>query len=165
MKRVFAKEEHCIACRLCEVWCAVEHSPSRKVYKYRTEKPIPRIEVQFDSESQNSIAMQCRHCEDAPCIDACMTGALIKLEDGRVDYIEDKCVGCWMCIMSCPYGVIRPIPEQKKIAKCDLCPHLETPACVEHCPTAALVFVETGDEYHHEPLFDEGVDEPLFIEG
>ncbi len=48
MKRVFPREEYCIACRLCEVWCGIEHSPSRKAYKYRQENPVSLIEVQFD---------------------------------------------------------------------------------------------------------------------
>lgn len=100
-------------------------------------------------------------------MDACMTGALIKEDSGKVEYYTDKCVGCWMCIMACPYGVITPIPEQKKIAKCDLCPHLDTPACVTHCPTAALVYSDTDPSLLHEPIAitDDIEDEPVFIEG
>jgi carbon-monoxide dehydrogenase iron sulfur subunit len=30
------------------------------------------------------------------------------------------------------------------VAKCDLCPGLEVPACVANCPNEALVFVEEG---------------------
>jgi len=69
--------------------------------------------------------------------------------------------------MSCPYGVIKPLKEDKKIAKCDLCPHLDTPACVSHCPTASLIHTDTEEGYLHEPtVADHVVDnDSLFTEG
>ena len=57
----------------------------------------------------------------------------------------DKCVGCWMCIMACPYGAIKRDPASKIILKCDFCPGRRTPACVEACKTDAILIVEVDD--------------------
>ncbi len=97
------------------------------------------------------ISIRCRHCDDAECVMACKNGALYKDEQGRVLLDEAKCVGCWMCVMACPSGSIRrnankgnvPAVENNGInLHCDLCVDLnvETPACVQICPVAALVF-------------------------
>ena len=49
MKRIYAKEEYCIGCRLCEVHCLVQHSRSKKIIRvFREEMPdaVPRILVE-----------------------------------------------------------------------------------------------------------------------
>ena len=47
----------------------------------------------------------CLHCEDAPCVTVCPTGASYKRsEDGIVLVDEDWCIGCGLCAWSCPYG-------------------------------------------------------------
>jgi len=61
-----------------------------------------------------------------------------KAADGSTVCYEDKCVGCWMCIMACPFGVIRKKRSDKKSIKCDLCPDRDDHACVVSCPTEAL---------------------------
>ena len=145
MKRIYAKEEYCIGCRLCEVHCLVQHSRSKKIIRvFREEMPdaMPRILV--EEKGAVSFAVQCRHCEDAPCVDACMTGALqVNEADGAVLHDPGKCVGCWMCVMVCPYGAIqRDLRGDKIASKCDLCHGEEVPVCVANCPNEALVFEE-----------------------
>ncbi|MEW5995327.1 MAG: 4Fe-4S dicluster domain-containing protein, partial [Candidatus Zixiibacteriota bacterium] len=61
---------------------------------------------------------------------------------GAVLCDEDRRVGCWMCIMMCPFGVIGRGREKKVISKCDMCIGAEEPACVKHCPNEALVLEE-----------------------
>ncbi len=141
MKRIYVKEEYCIGCRLCEIHCLVQHSKSKKIIKaFRREFPraLPRILV--EEKGYLSFAIQCRHCEEAPCIEACITGAMYRDETtGPVLCDENRCVGCWMCIMVCPFGVIRRNLEKKRIAsKCDLCQGEEIPVCVANCPNEAL---------------------------
>ncbi len=143
MKRVYIKEDVCIGCRLCEIYCLVQHSKSKKIIKaYKGEYPraLPRILV--EEKGHVSFALQCRHCEDPPCTDACITGAMYRdKETGAILCDEDKCVGCWMCIMVCPFGVIMRDTKGKKVAsKCDLCYGEETPVCVANCPNEALEF-------------------------
>ena len=144
-KRIIIREEYCMGCRLCEVYCITQHSKSKDIIKcYRGEEPRPVSRIYFEEKGPISFALQCRHCDDAPCLYACLTGAMYKdKKTGRILHNADKCVGCWMCIMVCPYGVIRPDFEKKKIAsKCDLCLEAEFPACVEHCPNEAIILVD-----------------------
>ena len=65
---------------------------------------------------------------------------------GIVTVDSEKCVGCWTCVLACPFGVIRQEKHSGKIAKCDLCLEKEMPACVANCPNEALVFAEVPDE-------------------
>lgn len=68
---------------------------------------------------------------------------MFKDEDGAVRHNPEKCIGCWTCIMVCSFGAIARDERVKKIAsKCDLCPDRKIPACVEHCPNEALIYVE-----------------------
>ena len=108
MKRIVAHEEHCIGCRLCEIHCLVQHSRSRKIIKaFRTERDAIVPGVKVEESGIVSFALQCRHCDDAPCIEACMTGAMHRdAETGAVLCDTDRCVGCWMCIMVCPVGAV-----------------------------------------------------------
>lgn len=143
MKRIYIKEEVCIGCRLCEIHCLTQHSKSKKIIKaYKGEFPRPLSRILVEEQGHLSFALQCRHCEDAPCLDACITGAMHRDEEtGAILCDEDKCVGCWMCIMVCPFGVIKRDMEGKKIAsKCDLCLGEEIPVCVANCPNEALVY-------------------------
>ncbi len=59
-------------------------------------------------------------------------------ETGLVVHNKDKCMGCWTCVMVCPYGAIKIDKEGHIVAKCDQCTELETPACVANCPNGAL---------------------------
>ncbi|MDI6757089.1 MAG: 4Fe-4S dicluster domain-containing protein [Endomicrobiia bacterium] len=142
MKKIYAKPEYCMACRLCEIACFVKHSKSKKIIKaFREERGEFQARIIVEQSGPVSFALQCRHCEDAGCIEACLTGAMTRNPDGAVVCDENKCVGCWSCIMVCPYGVINHDRRRKKIAaKCDLCPDKNTPACVEACPNEALVY-------------------------
>jgi carbon-monoxide dehydrogenase iron sulfur subunit len=72
-----------------------------------------------------------------------MSGALKKEADGLVQYDEERCGECFMCVMSCPYGNVKPDKVTRtKILKCDFCKDLaEAPSCVDACPKKAI-FVE-----------------------
>jgi len=145
MKRIIVNEEYCIGCRLCEVYCLTQHSQSKKIIKaFKEEIPRALARVVVEEEGPLSFAMQCRHCEDAPCVAACITGAMHYDErTGAVLCDEERCVGCWTCIMVCPFGaVLRNTAGRKVASKCDLCFGEQMPVCVAHCPNEALVYGE-----------------------
>ena len=100
----------------------------------------PRIRI--EEEKGISFAVSCRHCEEPLCVKSCITGALIR-ENGVITFNHDKCVGCYTCILSCPYGAIMP-SDDGVVQKCELCLKNASgsPACVQHCPNQAIVFEE-----------------------
>jgi len=144
MKRIFAREDYCLGCRLCEINCLVKHSRSKKIIKaFRSERDTVVPGVRVEECGRVSFALQCRHCDDATCIEACITGAMYRdATTGAVLCDEDKCVGCWSCIMVCPAGAVMRGKERKVASKCDLCMGQETPVCVEGCPNEALTYEE-----------------------
>jgi sulfite dehydrogenase (quinone) subunit SoeB len=98
----------------------------------------------------------CLHCQDAPCVTVCPTGASYKrAEDGIVLVNEDACIGCGLCAWACPYGARELDPTAGVMKKCTLCvdriyneklPEEDRePACVRTCPTNARHFGDLGD--------------------
>ena len=147
VKRITIHEEHCIGCRLCEIRCLVQHSRSRKIIKaFREERDTVVPGIQVEESGYVSFALQCRHCVDASCVEACMTGAMHRdPQTGAVLCDTDRCVGCWMCIMVCPVGAVNRGADQQVASKCDLCMGEEVPVCVANCPNEALVYEDDND--------------------
>ena len=151
MKVIAVHIDRCTGCRTCELYCGTERgSAGKTLLAAAQETPVPQARLRVEGDSSASLPMQCRHCADAPCLDACLTGALVRdAESGVVHVDQDRCIGCWTCVMFCPYGVIFPWPEQKFALKCDRCLHREAPTCVEVCPTQALELVDTDELATH----------------
>lgn len=146
MKELLIRAERCLGCRSCELACAVEHSVAKSLLLSINEEPRPQYRVHVTSDGKSSLPLQCRNCEDAPCLTACLTGALHLDARGVVLCNSDLCIGCWMCLMVCPFGIISQNNHQRRIVKCDRCPEREIPACVTACPTAALSYREVNQE-------------------
>ena len=113
---------------------------------------------EFNNENVKTVHFpkSCLHCEDAPCVTVCPTGASYKrAEDGIVLVNEDWCIGCGLCAWSCPYGAREMDPTENVMKKCTLCvdriyndniPEIDrVPACVKTCPTSARHFGDLGD--------------------
>ncbi len=145
--KIYCDITKCVGCKACEIACAVEHSKTKDIFCAITEVPLPKKRVKAENISDKIISLHCQHCEDAPCVIACMSGALSKDEKtGATLHDKDKCVGCWMCVMTCPFGAIVRDVEDHNAVKCDLCEERDDFACVVSCPTEAL-FAGTKDEF------------------
>jgi carbon-monoxide dehydrogenase iron sulfur subunit len=150
MKRVYCKIQQCLSCRSCEIACAVAHSESKDLARAVQEYPLPKHRIHVESIDEKgspyaarSIALQCRHCEEPLCIQACISGGISRhKETGEVLSDPDKCVACWSCIMVCPFGVIVRYEDCHRAVKCDHCPDRDHPACVQACPTRALLYCD-----------------------
>ena len=145
MKKIFINESACIACHLCEVYCQLQHSQAKDIVKaFKRGSPRNSTRLKIEEKRPVAFSIRCQHCDDRPCVYACLTGALSwDPNSGIVDVDEERCVGCWTCILVCPFGAIKQNTHQKKIAKCDLCQGEDIPACVANCPNEALICVET----------------------
>ncbi len=98
----------------------------------------------------------CLHCEDAPCVTVCPTGASYKrTEDGIVLVNEKDCMGCGLCAWACPYGARELDALAGIMKKCTLCVDRiynenlpeedQIPACVRTCPSGARHFGDFAD--------------------
>jgi len=146
MAKIYCDLRRCVGCKTCELACRVEHSNDKSLELAIYQTPKPKKRVRIDKSDKGPFAIRCQHCEDAPCVPACMSGAMYKdKKTGQAKHDKDKCVGCWMCVMVCPFGAIVMDIEDKNAVKCDMCPDRERPACVETCPVKALFIGEEKD--------------------
>lgn len=161
---VLADPTKCIGCQSCEIACAVAHLGTSVTTAGETKIPFqPRLRVV--RTSRVTMPIQCRHCEDAPCANACPVGAIVR-QDGVVLVKQERCIGCKTCVLACPFGAMdmvpalengarveQPglkmdtpdgkVPKERYVAhKCDLCiGRPGGPACVEVCLARALTLV------------------------
>jgi NADPH-dependent 2,4-dienoyl-CoA reductase/sulfur reductase-like enzyme/Fe-S-cluster-containing hydrogenase component 2 len=145
-KTIVVDIKKCLACRSCEIACALEHSRSKVLEEAIAESPKPQRMVTVEAAGEFGAPMQCRHCIDACCIEICPTGAIRKQsEPGPVIIDQQLCIGCKLCMLICPFGVLQIGAKGRAIIKCDMCYERakegELPACVEACPTKSLKMV------------------------
>ena len=156
---ILADTEKCTGCRTCEIACALVHlgAESPKVAGAIKTRLNPRIYAVIAEDT--SAVVVCRHCEDASCMNVCRASAIHRVE-GRVEVDPQRCIGCRLCLMACPFGAIEFVCEDaatKKPAdndagkttwhasKCDLCKgRAAGPACVGQCPEQALAQVDAS---------------------
>lgn len=145
----FLIEQHrCIGCKTCQIAC-----------KDKNDLPLGslwRRVIEFEGGSyyfegnalKNTVyafwlSLGCNHCADPICVKNCPTKAMYKREeDGLVLHDEKKCIGCQMCVWSCPYGAPSYDSQKGIVGKCDYCVDLQKqgkdPVCVSACPLRAL---------------------------
>ena len=141
MKRVYVNEQWCLGCHLCEYHCAFAQTNAKDMARaLKAVKINPRIRIEQSGDI--CFAVSCRHCKQPLCVKSCITGAL-SIVDGVISIDKERCVGCYTCVLSCPYGAIFP-SDGGAVQKCELCVKTADgkPACVKGCPNGAIVFEE-----------------------
>jgi len=138
----------CIGCRNCYIACMHAHSSTNNSSIYTLDL------TDNVNESRNSVKTDdtgsyfpliCRHCDDPECVSTCMSGAMTKnAENGLVLYNKEQCASCFMCVMNCPFGILKPDDKTKTfVIKCDFCIHDEKgPNCVRACHAKTIYVKE-----------------------
>ncbi|MCA9523810.1 MAG: 4Fe-4S dicluster domain-containing protein [Myxococcales bacterium] len=135
----------CVGCTACVLACKTENNVPDGYTRDWVEEVVsgtfPTLQLELRSN-------RCQHCDNAPCVSACPTGASYIGPGGVVLVNADKCTGCKACIASCPYNA-RFVHPKGHVDKCTFCTHRtakgKQPACVTVCPTSALVFGDRND--------------------
>lgn len=104
---------------------------------------------------QQAVTSACHHCADPACLKGCPVDAYEKHPiTGVVVHLDDQCIGCRYCTLTCPYEVPVYNAARGIVRKCDLCHGRlaagEAPACVQACPNGAIAItlVETAAVTH-----------------
>jgi formate dehydrogenase iron-sulfur subunit len=96
-----------------------------------------------DAPVQQTVTTACHHCLDPACMKGCPVGAYEKDPvTGIVKHLDDQCIGCQYCTLTCPYEVPQYSKKRGIVRKCDMCSDRlaegEPPACVQACPNEAI---------------------------
>ena len=160
--------KNCIGCHACAIACKAENGTPPDVW---WSKVLTGEVGKYPNARITYKPVLCMHCQNAPCVDVCPTGASFKRADGIVVVDYDKCMGCGYCRVVCPYDArtfvekiepyypefgLTPYEEvmykkhQAGVAeKCNFCLERvaqgQEPACVETCPAYARHFGDLDD--------------------
>jgi Fe-S-cluster-containing dehydrogenase component len=101
-------------------------------------------------ETIGTAAYVCWHCEDPTCAQVCPADAIKKGEDGIVQSaLKPRCISCSNCVLACPFGIPKIIPEYEQMMKCDMCYDRTSvglrPMCATVCPSQALAYIRPED--------------------
>ena len=158
----------CVGCHACVVSCkewntggyGAALSDQNPYDDHVSGSWLNRVHAYEAGEGANARVVHfpksCLHCDDAPCVTVCPTGASYKRsEDGIVLVNEDRCIGCGLCAWACPYGAREMDVAEGVMKKCTLCvdriyndniPEEDrVPACVRSCPANARHFGDLAD--------------------
>jgi formate dehydrogenase iron-sulfur subunit len=166
----------CIGCKACQVAChqwndlpadlaqqpsedapgkarpltgqSYDNTGSLTANNWRHVKFIEQFNPERTEAAWLMMSDVCKHCVNAPCLEVCPTGAIIRTEFDTVYIQEPVCNGCRECIAACPFGVIHINGDENEgkgtAKKCTLCydrlQHNLVPACAQACPTESIQF-------------------------
>lgn len=176
----------CIGCRFCQWACKEENNipdtispPWIEIFELKSEVNVtghPSLQdlkqgattsyTKSPRKGRWYLPVQCYHCDNPPCVKVCPTGATYKDKDGLVLMDYERCIGCRLCVVACPYSARRfnwfkpevpadevnplvPVRPVGVVEKCTFCVHRvregRLPRCVEVCPVRARHFGSIND--------------------
>ena len=137
MKIVTLYPDRCVGCKNCEYACAFMQQGD-------FSKNHAIMQVNYYPQAGICLPLTCAQCNDAPCMEICPAAAISRDPETNAVVIDpDRCAGCKMCILACPFGNINFDHVKLVSRKCNLCEG--DPLCVKTCISGALVFEEVED--------------------
>ncbi|MGE4273325.1 MAG: 4Fe-4S dicluster domain-containing protein [Desulfitobacterium sp.] len=165
--------DRCTGCNACAVACKVDNNLPNSIWWNRIltvgGESMDTPKGTFPNLHMKFLPVNCQHCDNPPCVKACPVKATYKREeDGVIVQDYDKCIGCRMCMVACPYnarsfnwskpdyaievpmGDRNVTPHQyNAVEKCTFCSHRLAqdlqPACIDTCPNRARFFGDLDD--------------------
>ncbi len=154
----------CTACRGCQVACKQWHDlpaeATRNLGGFQNPPDLSAVTYKLVRMTETLIQGrlewlffpdQCRHCEEAPCLETADYEAAIYRDPatGAILYTsESQSLDAEEITESCPYHIPRAGADGS-LAKCDFCNDRihngRQPACVTACPTGAMTFGERSE--------------------
>ncbi len=145
---IYCDASLCIGCGMCERRCIMSHEKI-ELKEVNLTNPLQRARCKAYRTPEFQVAVHCRHCDNAPCLEACPVGAITHRNENMIFVDESKCIGCRECVLACPFGAVRmgELTDGRMVAtKCDLCVDTgSTPTCVQGCPKKALVLMDENE--------------------
>jgi Fe-S-cluster-containing dehydrogenase component len=142
MRRILVNLDVCSQCQECGMLCSyIQHPQNNGMTSLR---------------ELAHFAIQCRRCDDAPCVASCPWGALDMQDYNMLKRYMMRCTSCKSCSRACPFGVIYPETIPFITSRCDFClgrlKENELPICLESCGHGGIRY---GD-------FEENVQENIY---
>ncbi len=138
----YVDPSRCIGCQSCVTACE----------ECETHRGHSMINFDFidRSETIGAAAYVCWHCDDPACAQVCPSDAIKKGDDGIVQSaLKPRCIACSNCVLACPFGIPKLIPEYEQMMKCDMCYDRTSigkkPMCATVCPSQALSYMRPED--------------------
>jgi Fe-S-cluster-containing dehydrogenase component len=134
---------YCSGCMYCMTACSTYNNGATSLSKSRIH--IARHEghalaVKGHEDDLIFESVTCQQCDHPYCMYLCPALAMERSDvTGALIINHDKCVGCRMCMVGCPFGALLYDQDRKQIVKCELCGG--DPQCVKFCASGALQFV------------------------
>jgi Fe-S-cluster-containing dehydrogenase component len=133
---------------------------------------IEVYEQELSGGGTQFIPVPCQQCQNAPCVNVCPVGATWSTPEGVVLIDQQRCIGCRLCMVACPYDRrffnwgTPPVPPETEyvkysaenqigaprgtVMKCDFCPEMARngwlPYCIEACPNGALYWGDLEED-------------------
>lgn len=174
MRLAMAIDLHrCFGCNACSVACKMANNLPNEIWWNRVQTiggdSVDTAAGTYPNNQMQHLPINCQHCENPPCTKACPVGATYKREeDGIVIQDYDKCIGCRMCMVACPYNarsfnwkkpeyyvehavgdVDAPVHQYNVVEKCTFCVNRIArggkPACMALCPGRARYWGDLDD--------------------